>query len=325
MPRYLIFGTIAVMQFQGTNRSLIVTIVLGVLLVAVIGLGLTVVSLKRAIGTQSETIRKNAAAMQEEISLRDARVLELESVLTETKTLLENSLEKNADLKDDLEEEKDRNDEFEDQIEKIGSTVGTLDKLAKTDKELLMKYSKVYFLNEHYMPEKLKELPSKSVRNGNGDPEFIQRDVYPHLVDLLEDAEDDKVPLLIVSAFRSFDEQKSLKGAYSVTYGSGANTFSADQGYSEHQLGTTVDFTTSELGGGLTGFENTPAYTWLRENAHKYGFVLSYPPNNAYYTFEPWHWRFVGIELARDLHNDGKYFYDADQREIDKYLVSIFD
>src|SRR5690606_18737682 len=108
-------------------------------------------------------------------------------------------------------------------------------------------------------------------------------------------------------------------------YGSGANAFSADQGFSEHQLGTTVDFTTTGLGGGLQGFGNTPAYQWLVQNAYKYGFVLSYPEDNAYYVFEPWHWRYVGEDLAEDLHDDDQHFYDLPQREIDQYLLHIFD
>jgi D-alanyl-D-alanine carboxypeptidase len=111
-----------------------------------------------------------------------------------------------------------------------------------------------------------------------------------------------------------------------VTYGAGtANQFSADQGYSEHQLGTTVDFTTSSVGATFSGFEDTESYRWLRDEAHRYGFVLSYPPNNSYYQFEPWHWRFVGVDLAQDLHQDDTYFYDLDQREINEYLITLFD
>jgi hypothetical protein len=44
-----------------------------------------------------------------------------------------------------------------------------------------------------------------------------------------------------------------------------------------------------------------------------------------YYQYEPWHWRFVGKDLADDLRDDGKYFYDLDQRTIDSYLIDIFD
>jgi D-alanyl-D-alanine carboxypeptidase len=226
-------------------------------------------------------------------------------------------------LSESLEEEVERNEEFEDQIREISGTVGLLDKLAKTDPELLQKYSRVFFLNEHYMPERLSEIDDAYVFRE--EPEFLHRNVMPFFEDMLEDAEEDDIHLQVISAFRSFDEQADLKGNYLVTYGSGSNTFSADQGYSEHQLGTTIDFTTEGLNGGLQGFDTTAAYEWLLENAHKYGFVLSYPPDNQYYVFEPWHWRFVGEDLARDMHEDGDYFYDLEQREINEYLISIFD
>jgi D-alanyl-D-alanine carboxypeptidase len=111
-----------------------------------------------------------------------------------------------------------------------------------------------------------------------------------------------------------------------MTFGSGtANSFSADQGYSEHQLGTAVDFTTPAIGAVLTGFDKTASYQWLQANAYKYGFVLSYPKGNGYFVFEPWHWRYVGVELATFLHDQGKNFYDLDQRTIDSYLIKFFD
>ncbi|MEX0917880.1 MAG: M15 family metallopeptidase [Candidatus Paceibacterota bacterium] len=225
---------------------------------------------------------------------------------------------------DELREEKDRNDEFKDQINKIAGTVGDLDKLSKTDKELLQKYSKVYFLNEHYVPESLREIDDEWKYSEDRQHQLHSK-VIPFFENMLEDAKDDGINLWVVSAYRSFEYQSQLKGAYTVTYGSGANTFSADQGFSEHQLGTTVDFTTNGLGGGLQGFGNTPAYEWLTKNAHKYGFVLSYPEDNSHYIFEPWHWRFVGTELADDMHDDGTHFYDEPQREIDQYLLHIFD
>jgi D-alanyl-D-alanine carboxypeptidase len=86
-----------------------------------------------------------------------------------------------------------------------------------------------------------------------------------------------------------------------------------------------MDFTTKGIGGGLDGFQSTPAYQWLLDHAHEYGFVLSYPANNSYYVFEPWHWRFVGEDLADDMHDGGAHFYDWDQRKIDSYLIKIFD
>ncbi|NIQ05864.1 MAG: M15 family metallopeptidase, partial [Candidatus Korarchaeota archaeon] len=80
------------------------------------------------------------------------------------------------------------------------------------------------------------------------------------------------------------------------------------QGYSEHQLGTTVDLTTTEIGGPYESFAGTEAYEWLQKHAHRYGFILSYPEENEFYIFEPWHWRFVGTDLARDLERHDETF-----------------
>lgn len=252
------------------------------------------------------------------------RITALEQTLTETKTFLEEAMLTNEELSEDLSTEKNRNEAFQNQIDDIAGTVGILDKLSKTDEELLQKYSKVYFLNEHFIPDSLTSIDKEWLYNESLDKQ-IHPKVNRYLEDMLEDALKDGVKLWVVSAYRSWGEQANLKGAYTVHYGSGANTFSADQGYSEHQLGTTVDFTTEGLGGGLDGFQGTKAYTWLTENAHKYGFTLSYPPNNTYYVFEPWHWRYVGVDLAKDLKRDDAYFYDWEQRKIDAYLISVFD
>jgi len=229
----------------------------------------------------------------------------------------------NTALGGNLEAERERNDAFASQIEDISGTVGKLDKLSKTDPELLIKYSRVFFLNENYSPEGVEKIDKQYVY-GNPD-EYVHEDVWPYLEELLEDAADDDVDLSVISGYRSFGTQAALKAGYRVTYGSGANAFSADQGYSEHQLGTTVDFTTDSVGSSFTGFDGTEAFAWLEKNAHRYGFVLSYPAGNTYYQYEPWHWRFVGVDLARDLHRDGEHFYDLDQREIDTYLINIFD
>ncbi len=213
----------------------------------------------------------------------------------------------------------------EQNVGKITGAVDTLQKLSKTDPELLQKYSKVFFLNEHYAPERLSEI-DKVYLYSEKKSELINLSVRPHLQDLLEAAKAGGITLYVKSAYRSFDEQKSVKSAYTVIYGKGnASQFSADQGYSEHQLGTTVDITTVGVNGSLGGFEKTPAYLWMQLNAYKYGFILSYPENNNYYIFEPWHWRYVGIKLATRLNAEGKHFYDLDQREIDKYLPDIFD
>lgn len=70
-------------------------------------------------------------------------------------------------------------------------------------------------------------------------------------------------------------------------------------GYSEHNLGLAVDFNYVN-----NDFENTEAYMWLKENAKNYGFVLRYPKDKEEITkvkYEPWHWRYVGIEHAKKM------------------------
>jgi D-alanyl-D-alanine carboxypeptidase len=211
-------------------------------------------------------------------------------------------------------------------VNSLQEQTSQLEKLNQIDEELLMKYSKVYFLNENYVPSDLSEIKNEYLYSEQ-QTQYFHSDALPFLVNMLEAAEASGKTLYVKSAYRSFNEQDNLKGAYSVIYGQGtANQFSADQGYSEHQLGTTVDLITTGFGGELlTSFENTDDFWWLHENAYKYGFILSYPRGNAYYVYEPWHWRFVGKALAKHLHETGKHFYDMDQRKIDEYLISIFD
>lgn len=246
------------------------------------------------------------------------------STIAELSSRLHLTSEELEDIEHDLRREKNRNEEFEDQIKEISGTVGVLDKLSKTDKELLQKYSRTYFLNENFIPLKLTKIDDKYVLAGKKE-QYFHGNALEFLEDLLNEAKEDGIELKIVSAYRSFDEQVELKGQYTQVYGSGANSFSADQGYSEHQLGTTVDLTDPITGGTYTSFTTTEAYTWLLDNAYKYGFILSYPQENGFYIFEPWHWRFVGRDLARDLHEDNAHFHDWDQRKLNEYLVKIFD
>ena len=249
----------------------------------------------------------------------------LEEYITQLEDELSDAEDENHDLRDALEEEQDRLRDLGEKVEEATDTISDLEKLSQLDEELLKKYSKVSFLNENYIPERLSDIGSKYLYDKSRDMQILKY-VERFLEDMIEDADDDGVTLLVRSAYRSFGTQAAVKTGYVVTYGAGtANTFSAEQGFSEHQLGTTVDFTTEDMNGGLTvAFENTEAFEWLEDNAHKYGFVLSYPKGNAYYQYEPWHWRFVGRDLARYLDKKNKYFYDLDQREIDEYLLDIF-
>jgi LAS superfamily LD-carboxypeptidase LdcB len=265
--------------------------------------------------------------LEENVSITNTLLEERElasSTISELSERLSLTAEELDEIERDLRREKDRNEEFEDQLSELAGTIGVLDKLSKTDKELLQKYSRTYFLNENFVPMKLSLIPDEYLMNQSKDM-YFHGDALEYLEDMLDAAKRAGHDLKIVSAFRSFDEQREVKNGHTIVYGSGANAFSADQGYSEHQLGTTVDIVDTDTYNLVQSFGTTEAFAWLEKNAYRYGFILSYPEGNQFYIYEPWHWRFVGRDLARDLHDDDKSFYDLDQRELDKYLVSIFD
>ncbi len=267
-------------------------------------------------GYQDWRLKKNNLSLQTEIASTTASLRsEIERVEAER-----------DDFTQKYDSEKNRADAVQILLGAAKDTVGVLEKLSATDSELLKKYSKVYFLNENYSPKKLSEIDSQYLYNPQKSLFFLDS-ILPYLQEMISSAQSAGVDIKILSAYRSFKEQADLKSSYAVVYGSGANKFSADQGYSEHQLGTAVDFTTSKLGESLmTGsFEKTQAYKWLLENAQKYGFILSYPKSNSYYRFEPWHWRFIGRDFASRLFDDKINFYDLDQRLLDTYLISFFD
>lgn len=230
-----------------------------------------------------------------------------------------------ADLEGRLAGEVARNDAYGEQVNSLAYSVGQLEKLSKTDRELLAKYSNVYFLSENFIPSPLEDIDDQYLaREGSGMQ--IHGNIKRKLEHMMQEAAADDAPLRVLSSYRSFGTQAGLKSSYALTYGKGtANQFSADQGYSEHQLGSTVDFTSPEAPESLAAFESSPGFAWLKEHAHEYGFILSYPKGNKFFTYEPWHWRYVGVDLATRLHVEGISFYDLDQREINTYLVRIFD
>lgn len=252
------------------------------------------------------------------------RAADFESKIRQMDRQLSELREENNEITATLSDEQKRNLELEREKRRNEREIDELTKLTTIDPELLKKYSKVYFLSENYVPPKLDNIDADYLMDP-AKPLQVLDDISKNLDDLLEDANRAGAELRVLSAYRSFEEQRSIKSGYTVQYGSGANAFSAEQGYSEHQLGTTVDFTTPTIKGAYTSFENTPAYQWLTKNAYKYGFVLSYPKGNSYYIYEPWHWRFVGEDLADHLHDENLHFYEMDQREIDEYLIDIFD
>lgn len=118
------------------------------------------------------------------------------------------------------------------------------------------------------------------------------------------------------SGYRSYTYQKQLYNNYCKRDGQvAADTYSARPGHSEHQTGYALDLNTI-----TNAFKNTEEGKWVAAHCYEYGFILRYPEgkeNETGYMYEPWHIRYVGVELATELYNDGDWITLEDYFGID--------
>jgi LAS superfamily LD-carboxypeptidase LdcB len=142
----------------------------------------------------------------------------------------------------------------------------------------------------------------------------LDKDMWPYLKAMMDDARADGIDIGIISAWRSYNTQKILfddkvKRLMSSGYSKEAAekeaaTCIALPGSSEHHTGLAVDFNVTSQ-----SFENTKTFKWLKENAENYGFIMRYPSDKMDITggiiYEPWHWRFVGINIAKEMNSLG--------------------
>ncbi|MBS4202189.1 SH3 domain-containing protein [Bacillus sp. FJAT-49732] len=128
---------------------------------------------------------------------------------------------------------------------------------------------------------------------------------------MLTDAKKKNITFQVISGFRSYEYQKNLYNRYVKTYGEAeASRFSAKAGHSEHQTGLTFDIGGPNQAHWLTeSFDKTAEGKWLAANAHRFGFIMRYPKGKESvtgYMYEPWHFRYVGVERATKIFNSGK-------------------
>lgn len=160
-----------------------------------------------------------------------------------------------------------------------------------------------------YVPGDLVYLSNYGIRTRGSDA-MLRQEPAVQLGQLISAAAADGVEVLVASGYRSYDEQAGTFAWFENAYGKGAGKLSVPPGQSEHQLGTAVDFTSSDVDYELVdAFARTSAGVWLEEHAASYGFVLSYGKNQERETgvsFEPWHYRYVGVDTARRVEESGK-------------------
>ncbi|GIW13790.1 MAG: hypothetical protein KatS3mg062_1229 [Tepidiforma sp.] len=170
--------------------------------------------------------------------------------------------------------------------------------------DILVPLDKQHRLPADCEPPDLVRLPDDI---SHGGAQYLRPEALDALLSLLDAARRDGYELLVNSSYRSYAVQEQTYATWVSLYGQEyADRTSARPGHSEHQLGTTVDV--GARGRFLEDFVGTPEADWLAENAWKYGFIVSYPEGKERitgYAYEPWHIRYVGPDVAADVHHSG--------------------
>ncbi|MCC3267157.1 M15 family metallopeptidase [Arthrobacter gengyunqii] len=139
--------------------------------------------------------------------------------------------------------------------------------------------------------------------------QYLRAEAAASYARFAEAAASDGVAVVAASGYRSHDSQAGLYAGYVAQYGQEiADSISARPGHSEHQTGLAVDIAVPDGSCSFQAcFEETDAGRWAAENAHRFGFILRYPDGGSEttgYTYEPWHLRFVGPDIAEGMRTD---------------------
>ena len=160
---------------------------------------------------------------------------------------------------------------------------------------------------DHPLPEDF-TVTLKALRNGH----YVDERIYPELQQMFDDARAEGIYPLINESFRTAQRQQQIMDKYIAGYEAQgldheaatakARTIVALPGTSEHQLGLALDIIAEY------DADSTATWNWLRENCWRYGFILRYPADKEDITgisYEPWHFRYVGVEAAKEIMERG--------------------
>lgn len=166
--------------------------------------------------------------------------------------------------------------------------------------DLTILVNKYHKLPDDYEPDDLVALSYS-----NGYTYYLRKEAAQAYEQLSSAALLDNVIVYPFSTYRSYDTQSKLYNRYVSRDGrEAADTYSARPGFSEHQLGLAIDIRSNTLNDNLTDKD----YEWMLDNSYKYGFIVRYPKGKQHITQfmeEPWHLRYLGIELATKVHDSG--------------------
>ena len=134
---------------------------------------------------------------------------------------------------------------------------------------------------------------------------MVRRDIYPYILKMFNDAKKDGLEIIVDSGYRGYHYQQVVLDALIKEKGDIAYSLVALPGASEHQTGLAIDVAYYKDGVYNDDVKESDIEAiWLAKNAYKYGFILRYPKekeNITGFQYEPWHFRFVGLDLALEL------------------------
>lgn len=173
--------------------------------------------------------------------------------------------------------------------------------------------NKYFSLDENYIPNNLASIaPYGSVR--------LVKSAAEAFIELCQTAKDEGYTIIGISGYRSYQTQAKLYNRYLQKDPQWlVDTYSARAGHSEHQTGLVIDVSSNNAD--ILTFEMSQSFKWMKDNAHKFGFILRFQKGKediTGYKYEPWHYRYVGKEIATTLYQSGM--------TLDEYVaLNLFD
>lgn len=194
------------------------------------------------------------------------------------------------------------------QLVNVEMHIDWLDNQKETDtsKNELMLVNRIYGLSEDFVPSDLVDVPTQFAYSGKK----LSESVLNKVIELINAAKEVNYTFVISDGYRSYAEQKDIYDAYSDYYGiSETDTFVARPGHSEYQTGMTFDL--KPYNKVIDDVSTNEEYLWLKDNAHKFGFIFRFNKEHEALTGFPsasWRLRYVGEDAATVIYNEGICF-----------------
>ena len=176
-----------------------------------------------------------------------------------------------------------------------------------TNKGYLMLVNKFYHLNQDYSRSDIENVSLQYSYSGQSAASIGIENFALMRQDVMDEL---GVHLMVNSSYRPYSDQEEIYNDFKNVSLKYADSYAARPGYSEHQTGLAIDVTSLE-NKTINEFKVSKEYEWLKNNCHKYGFILRYPENKEHitgYNTESWHFRYVGKDVAKQIYEEGITF-----------------